>query len=144
VLPGIECSSSSGAGECNLKEVRLKPNPSGLVRLTIGANPKDFQDMRFDEETILGTDSVFEFFDEALVKMIALIAFFANQVMMVFARSHHFVALFTVPEVNGLYEAQGNKGLERSVHGCQSGSLVTVCSQSSINILSTSQILCLL
>lgn len=100
---------------------------------------EDFENVTFDLEAVFMADAFFEFFDQALVKVYALAAAFADQVMVVFAGLDQFVAAFAVAQIDSLNQTFADQRLERAVHSGQSGGLVVFIAHAPVDVLGAGQ-----
>lgn len=80
---------------------------------------EDFKDVTADLEAILGFDGRLQLFHQTLVEVNARAAALANEVVVVLSWLDRLVAPFTVAQVYGLHQAQGDQRLERPIDGRQ-------------------------
>ena len=104
------------------------------------ADAKDLEYMSFDYKSILVTDGLFKLFDDALVEMYALLARFADEMMVVLAWVYHFVTAFTIAELNRLDQSHTYERLERTVDRGEAWSLVVLITHQAMNILCAGEI----
>lgn len=95
--------------------------------------------MRPHFESVLLLNGFFELGHEALIEVHAGAAQFADNVVMVLAWVHQFVAALAIAEVDSLHQTKRDQRFQRSIYSRQTWCLVFFLTQFAVYILRASQ-----
>ena len=101
----------------------------------VATDAENLEDMSPDLESILGFNSVFQFFYKALVEMHRVFAGVADQMMMVFSRFDHLVTTLTVTEIDRLHQAHVDQRFQRAIDRGQARRFVLARAHFAVDIL---------